>query len=82
MEKNSMPKKIGYHVFNYTDNIYASAEPILTKKKAKEFIREFRNRYNKQGYYRNNRWGKIKPKDIDLEIIPENFSPYSGKTNS
>lgn len=80
MTTNLKPKRIGYHVFNYTDNIYASTEPIPTKMEAKEFIQRFRNRYNRQGYYRNNRWEQIKPKDIDLEIIPANFSPYSGKT--
>ena len=76
MTKNSTHEKTGYHVFNYTDNIYASAEIILTKKEAKEFIRKFRKRYSKQGYYRNNRLEKINPKHIDLEIIPADFSPF------
>ena len=76
MTKNSKREKIGYHVFNYTDNIYASAEPMFTKKEAKEFIQAFRSRFNKQGYYRNNRWEKIHPKDIDLEIIPADFNPF------
>lgn len=79
MTNNSKRKKIGFQVFNYTDNIYASAEPLFTKKEAKEFIRNFRNRYNQQGYYRNNRLEKINPKHIDLEIIPADFNPF-GKT--
>ena len=73
---DSKNKIIGYQIFNYTDNIYASAETIYTLKKAKIFIREFRNRYKKQGYYRNNRLEKINPKHIDLEIIPADFSPF------
>ncbi len=77
---NSKPSKIEYVVFNYTDNIYASYETFFTKRKAKEFIRKFRKRYDKQGYYRNNRWEKINPKHIDLEIIPADFNPF-GKSN-
>ena len=74
---NSKNEKIGYQIFNYTDNVYATAETIYTLKKAKKFMREFRKRYKKQGYYRNNRWEKINPKDIDLEIIPADFHPFN-----
>ena len=73
---NSKNKNIGYQIFNYTDNIYASAETIYSLQKAKILIREFRNRYKKQGYYRNNRLEKINPKHIDLEIIPADFNPF------
>lgn len=66
----------GHQVFNYTDNIYATNEVFTSKKKAKEFIVGFRKRFDKQGYYRNNRMEKISPAHIDLEIIPEDFSPY------
>lgn len=70
----------GYKVFNYTDNIYATDEVFSKHKDAKEFIVAFRKRFEKQGYYRDNRWRKLKPSEIDLLVIPENFSPYSGKT--
>lgn len=63
-------------VFNYTDNIYASPEVFTSKKKAKEFIVEFRKRYEQQGYYKTNQLEKISPAHIDLEVIPEDFSPF------
>lgn len=66
----------GYKVFNYTDNIEASAETFKTKKAANDFIKAFRKRYEKQGYYRDNRRRQIKPADIDLEVIPADFNPY------
>jgi len=66
-----------YAVFNYTDNIYASREEFRTKKAAQEFIDQFREKFRKvQGYYRDNRWNKVAPENIDLEIIPADFWPY------
>lgn len=65
----------GFKVFNYTDDIYASPDVYPTKKKANEFIREFRKRFETQGYYRNNRMEKVAVKDIDLLAIPEHFNP-------
>lgn len=74
-----------YLVFNYTDNIYASGQTFTSKSAANKFIKEFRDSFKAQGYYRDNRWNKIAPKDIDLVIIPPAhiFSPFSGwrKTN-
>lgn len=67
----------GYIVFNYTDNIEASAETFKTKKAANDFIKEFRKRYEKQGYYKTNNWEKINPEHIDLEVIPADFNPYN-----
>jgi len=66
----------GYSVFNYTDNIYATDEVFKTKKSANDFIKEFRNRFSKQGYYRDNRMNKIDIKDIDLLAIPSDFNPF------
>jgi len=68
--------KGGYMVFNYTDNIYASPNTFQTFDQANEFIKVFRNRYNKQGYYRDNNWNKISPQDIDLVVLEENFRPF------
>ena len=65
-----------YKIFNYTDNIYATNDRFYTQKKAKAFIRKFRTKFKKRGYYWGNRWEKIAPKDIDLEIIPADFNPY------
>ena len=66
-----------FQIFNYTDGIYASPENFTSKKAAKKFIQEYRERFKTQGYYRDNQWNKIDPKDIDLEIIPSDFSPFS-----
>jgi hypothetical protein len=67
--------KSGFSVFNYTDNIYASHEIFETKTKAKEFITNFRKRFETQGYYRDNQMNKIALKDIDLLIISYDFNP-------
>jgi hypothetical protein len=69
-------KNIGYKVFNYTDDIYATDEVFMTKTLANKFIKEFRNRFNNQGYYRDNRMNKINIQDIDLLAIPSDFNPY------
>jgi hypothetical protein len=66
----------GYNVFNYTDNVYASDEVFKTKKLANNFIKEFRNRFSKQGYYRDNQMNKIAIEDIDLLAIPSDFNPF------
>jgi hypothetical protein len=66
----------GYMVFNYTDNIYATGETFKTKKEANDFIKEFRNRFYKQGYYRDNQMNKIAIEDIDLLAIPSDFNPF------
>jgi hypothetical protein len=66
----------GFKVFNYTDNLYASDEVFKTKKLANDYIKEFRNRFAKQGYYRDNRMRKIAIKDIDLLAIPSDFNPF------
>ena len=71
-----MMAKGGYVVFNYTDNIHASNEVFKTKKEAKEFIENFRNRFNQQGYYRTNYGERIPTNQIDLEVIPEDFNPF------
>ena len=66
----------GYMVFNYTDNLYANYDIFATKKEANNFIKEFRNRYKQQGYYRDSNMNKIDVEDIDLEIIPSDFNPF------
>ena len=67
---------IGYNVFNYTDNIYATDEVFKTKALANKFIKEFRSRFANQGYYRDNRMNKINIQDIDLLEIPSDFNPF------
>lgn len=65
-----------YMVFNYTDNIYASNQTFNSVAEANKFIKDFRKRFEAQGYYRDNRRNKISPEHIDLEVIDETFSPY------
>jgi hypothetical protein len=67
---------VGYNVFNYTDNIYATDEVFKTKALANKFIKEFRSRFSNQGYYRDNRMNKINIQDIDLLVIPSDFNPF------
>lgn len=71
----SVPKGKGFMVFNYTDNIYASPNIFSNVSKANQFIAEFRKRFEMQGYYKDNNWNKIAPKDIDLLAIPADFNP-------
>ena len=66
----------GYMVFNYTDDIYATDEVFKTKKIANDFIKKFRSRFSKQGYYRDNQMNKIDVQDIDLLVIPSDFNPF------
>lgn len=63
------PGKKEYLVMNNTDGITATQETFKTEKDAKKFITDFPKRYEAQGYYRNNKWEKMDPKDVELEII-------------
>jgi hypothetical protein len=55
-------------VFNATDGFYASPDR-MTKEEAETFIKQFPERYRAQGYYRTGRWEKIRPEDVELEIM-------------
>ena len=61
-------EKPKYIVFNHTDGITASFEPFSSIAKAQKFIKEFRERFKAQGYYKTSNWEKISPNEIDLEI--------------
>ena len=72
--------KTKYVVFNYTDNIFASADTYNTKKEAKEFITQFRKRFDNQGYYKTNNWDKINPRDeLEKEYNDWFFNLYIDK---
>lgn len=60
-----------YIVFNYTDGIIASPPNKTFGKKsdANEFIKEFRARFKKQGYYFTSRMQRISPEHVDLEVV-------------
>lgn len=67
-----------YKVFNYTDNIYASSEEFKTQRQAKAFIKQFRERFKVQGYYRDNRRNKVAINEIEIEVIDSDFTPFRG----
>ncbi len=54
-----------YIIWNDTDDITASGEEF-TNKEADQFIKDFPKRYEKQGYYKDNNWNKLDPKDVLL----------------
>lgn len=59
-----------YVVFNRTDGIMASRGSFPSKKKANEWIVEFRKRFEVQGYYFTNNMQRIAPADVELEVLP------------
>lgn len=64
-----MAAKRRYGVFNHTDGIWASSDP-MTLDEAEDFSRDFPLRYAKQGYYLTSSWKRIPPEDVELEIVP------------
>lgn len=57
-------------VENRTDDIPAWPEPFESMSEAREFIRAFRARYEKQGYYLTVDGLRISPEHVELEIVP------------
>ncbi len=56
-----------YVIYNATDDILASPD-TFNKEEAEQFIINFRERYNVQGYYRTVKGRNILPEQIELEI--------------
>jgi len=59
---------MGYVVLNQTDGVMASPEVFPSKKEAKDFVEDFRKRFEKQGYYLTSNQKRIDPSNIRLEI--------------
>ena len=59
---------MSYEIWNNTDNISADPDVYDTEEAAAQRIVELRDRYRKQGYYRDNNWNKIAPEDIQYQI--------------
>ncbi len=57
-----------YQVFNHTDGIWASPF-TMTRKEAEAFVRDFPERYERQGYYRTASGRRIRPEDVELELV-------------
>lgn len=59
---------IAYTIWNEHDNIMASPDIFKSIEAVQEYCKQYRDRYRKQGYYRDNRWNKIPPDEIQLDI--------------
>jgi len=65
-KKRKTQSKDEWLVFNATDGVLAHPE-AMKKSEIEPFIRSFRNRFNRQGYYLTSRGFRIAPADIKLE---------------
>jgi len=63
-----MTAKRRYQVFNHTDGIWASPTP-MTREEAEAFVREFPKRYERQGFYLTASRERIRPEDVELELV-------------
>lgn len=59
-----------WDVFNVTDGVYASNEPIKGHENAEHYVSDFIRFFGRQGYYQNSNKERIKPEDVELDIIP------------
>lgn len=57
-----------YQVFNCTDGIWASPLP-MTWAEAEVFVKDFPARYGRQGYYLTASRERIRPEDVELEVV-------------
>ena len=57
-----------YQVFNHTDGVWASPFP-MTLEEAEAFVQEFPRRFLRQGYYLTAAGQRIRPEDVELEIV-------------
>lgn len=63
-----MTAKRRYHVFNHTDGVWAWPFP-MNREEAEEFVNEFPERYERQGYYLTASGERIRPEDVELEVV-------------
>lgn len=68
-----MPQETVY-VYNSTDGILAWPSP-MTLEEARAFIREFPKRFARQGHYTTATGERIKPVDVELTLLDENWEP-------
>jgi hypothetical protein len=71
-----MPRQTVY-VYNSTDGVLAWPGPLPISP-AKEFIREFPNKYKQQGYYRTATGERIRPEDVQLVLLDLEWEPVQG----
>ena len=63
-----MAAKRRYQVFNLTDGIWA-APFAMSREDAEMFVRDFPERYERQGYYRTASGKRIRPDEVELELV-------------
>ena len=71
-----MPQETVY-VYNSTDGVLAWPGP-LPLGQAKEFIREFPKRYERQRYYKTATGERIRPEDVQLILVDVDWKPVRG----
>ena len=81
MTRSHLPTRTGhsvditskrYVIWNCTDGVFAHPEP-MTLAVAQEFIRQFPERYRRQGYYLTADGLRIRPQNVRLEIVDEDL---------
>ena len=55
-------------VLNRTDKIWA-APFAMTREEAEAFVKDFPERYQRQGHYRTASGKRIPPADVELELL-------------
>jgi len=59
-----------YTIFNATDGFVATDKTFYKVHTAEKEVQRIRNSIRKnQGYYRDNRWNKIDPDDVQYQVI-------------
>jgi len=59
-----------FKLFNETDQVYAAPMRFPTEAAAEEYAREFRKRFNVQGYYLTADGYRISPENVELMVVP------------
>ena len=71
-----MPQETVY-VYNSTEGVLAWPGPLPISQ-AREFIREFPKRYERQGYYKTATGERISPEDVELVLLDLEWEPLRG----
>ncbi len=70
-----MPQQTVY-VYNSTDGVLAWPEPLPVDQ-AREFIREFAKRYQRQGYYLTAKRERIPAENVKLVLLDLDWEPVN-----
>ena len=70
-----------FQVYNWTDGVPAHPDP-MTLAEAMAFARHFPGRFAQQGYYLTASGERIRPDDVELEIVDVGESPPLGQDSA